>query len=194
MKVIVVDNNFSESKPQAPIFSGIADTALLLKNKPFFIPEFANPCIARPFLVVQISRLGRSISERFAHRYYNKVSIGIIFTAQNLWDEALKEGRPCDYARSFDGAAAVGKFVDIPESTQSFSFPARFSINSTIGYDSANMNFSIESLIAHISQYQLLRQGDLLFIGGQRESLEVHINEHLDGFLNDEHLLSFNIK
>lgn len=194
MKIIVVDNNFSQSPLAVPVFSGIADTALLLKNKPFFLPDFASPCVVRPFLVVQISRLGRSISSRFAHRYYNKVSIGAIFTAENLWQEALQQGLPCDYARSFDGAAPVGKFIDLSADTQSFALSLRSSNNKTIGYDSRKMHFSIDALIAHISKYQLLRQGDLLFIGGQEQSFEVQIDEHLDGFLNEEHLLSFNIK
>lgn len=193
MKIIVIDNNYTE-QGEAPHFSVIADTALLLKNKPFFIPEFASPCTARPHLVVQISRLGRSISEKFAHRYYNKCSAGVIFTAENLWEEAVSEHRSPDYARSFDGAAACGSFVDIDSlNTQFIPFSIRSNEKRWEG-DSEKMRFSIDRLVSYISQYQLLRQGDLIFTGCPFSPFEVALNERLEGFIGEKNVLAFNIK
>lgn len=194
MKIIAVDNCFAATPQQAPVFSGISDTAFLNKNKPFFIPDFANPCIAQPYFVVQICRLGRSISERFARRYYNKMTTGVIFTAQNLWNEALAHQLPCDYARSFDGAAAIGKMIDLADDFVAGTLQVRTHHQQTFEGNTAKMCFTIDQIIAYISRYQLLRQGDLVFLGSPSPPFQVHINDHLDGCFNGEQVFSFNIK
>lgn len=194
MKIIAVDNCFSVEPEKMPLFSGISDTALLTKNKPFFIPDFAQPCLAKPYFVVQICRLGRSISARFAHRYYDRITTGVLFTAQNLWEEALATHRPCDYARSFDGAAVIGSLLPMSEAMQDYTLTLQRSAHEIWQGRVGEMQFTIDDLIAHISRYQLLRQGDLLFMGSPTPAFEVHIDDHLDGFLNGESVFSFNIK
>ena len=120
MKIIAIANTYPAynktafpafDKAEGPVVFSHADSALLKDGKPFFIPEFAEPCTYQVELVVRICRLGKSIPERFASRYYDGVTVGIAFTAHGLLERFCRAGYPWDLATGFDGAAAVGNFV-----------------------------------------------------------------------------------
>ena len=122
MKIIAIACNYAahNNLPGTPFFTSEepvvfsrADSALLKDGKPFFIPDFAADCRCQAELVVRLSRLGKSIPERFAYRYYDAVTVGIGFTAGALLERCRREGLPWELATGFDGAAAVGRFAPL---------------------------------------------------------------------------------
>lgn len=215
MKLIVLYNNY----PTATLNNNeldvcvLPDTALLKDGKPLFIPDFAHPCMVQGHLVVRICRLGRSISERFAHRYYDAVTVGATFTAESLRQELIAAGRPWDISVGFDGTAAIGKFINLYPCTQNKETEDEVGINIHFTPLPADINFSlrcndkcivegisgnmlhhIDEVIAQISKHYTLRQGDLIFMGSPTLPYEVQINDRISGSLNAENLLRFNIK
>ena len=99
-------------KPEKPVIFTKADSALLKDHKPFFIPDWSEQVDYETELVIRICRLGKSIPERFAHRYYDAVTVGIDFTARDLQREARAKGQPWEICKGFDGSAAIGEWVE----------------------------------------------------------------------------------
>ena len=100
-------------KPEEPVIFTKADSALLKDHKPFFIPDHLGRIDYETELVVRISRLGKTISERFASRYYDAVTVGIDFTARELQKKLRAEGKPWELCKGFDGSAAIGEWVSL---------------------------------------------------------------------------------
>lgn len=208
----------------APVVYAVPDTALLKDNRPFFIPDFAQPCTYQASLVLRIGRLGRSIAPRFAHRYIDAVTVGIAFTADNLWREAVEKGLPWDVSKGFDNAAVVGRFLTLDTASDAplqQAVKQRFVVMDRaqeseaeiVTQDSACLvdwstqatrrpgdhrpltpRFSPAELVAYLSRYYLLRQGDLIFMGFPCAPQTACIDHHLTAQLGDTQLLSFNIK
>lgn len=214
MKVIVLYNNypdFSLDKEELDVCV-LPDTTLLKDGKPLFVPDFATTCCVQGHLVVRICRLGRSISERFAHRYYDAITVGATFSAENLRKELVAAHRPWDLAIGFDGAAAIGKFIPLYDTTlknseeevgvnthfQPLASDIKFNLacNGTIIHEgeSGMMRNHIDKVIAKISKHYTLRQGDLIFTGCPTPPCEVSINDCITGSIGTESLLQFNIK
>ena len=105
-------------KPEKPVIFTKADSALLKDHKPFFIPDWSEQVDYETELVVRICRLGKSIPERFAHRYYDAVTVGIDFTARDLQREARAKGLPWEICKGFDGSAVIGEWVPKEKSTE----------------------------------------------------------------------------
>ena len=101
-----------ERKTVEPVIFTKADSALLKSGKPFFIPDFMGRIDYETELVVRICRMGKNIPVRFAHRYYDAVTVGIDFTARDVQRQAKELGRPWTIAKGFDGSAAIGEWVD----------------------------------------------------------------------------------
>ena len=205
MKIIVIENNYEScnKKQDSPLYPKdrpvvytLPDTTLLKDHRPFFIPDFATPCTMQLHLVVRICRLGRSISSRFAHRYYDSVSVGVTFTAENLLQELREKGLPWELAKGFDGAAALGSFLPLTEledySTTPFSLQlGDTEIQSGLAKD---MLWNVDELIAQLSQYYTLKQGDFIFTGCPAVPTVVTTDHTVTGYLNGQKVLSFNIK
>ena len=215
MKLIVLYNNYATTaldNEELGVYT-LPDTALLRDGKPFFIPDFANPCTLQGHLVVRICRLGRSISERFAHRYYDAITVGATFTAENLREELARQHRSWDLAVGFDGAAAIGKFVPLYTSKLETQMEEEVGVNlhfqplpgdirfSVLNCDkkivdgvSSMMLNHIDKVIAQISKHYTLRQGDLIFTGCPTQPQIVSINNKITGWLGTEKVLQFNVK
>lgn len=194
MKFIAITNNF---QPGEQVFYHLSDTAMLNQGKPFFIPDFANPCLAGIQLAVRISRLGRSISERYAHRYYDGVSVCCTFTAQNLLDMLQAKGLPWEMATGFDGAACIGKVFETNDATEIGKMEFSMQINGSMIQQGfvRDMRTGIDKMIAQCSEYFMLRQGDFLLLGCPTEDwYEVKENDQVEGFVNNQKLLSFKVK
>lgn len=207
MKIIGVIGNYSDSEYNiwtADTFLNkgitiytVPDTALLRNGNPFFIPDYAPRCVMEVQLVARICRLGRYISPRFAYRYYDALTVGVAFTALDLFEQLRASGAPWDISKGFDGAAAVGTFKEVDEKDRLATRPhLRLDIdrNTELEVNTENMMNSIENLIAEISKFYTLRQGDLIFTGSTGISSVARMNTHVDAFLDGECLLSFNIK
>lgn len=180
-----------------PVVQTLPETAMLKDGRPFFIPDYADPCSVRPALVLRISRLGRYVSERFARRYYDAVTVGAAFCADRLFERCRRDGLPWDMAIGFDSSAVVGSFLPLGDG-KPFVCPD-FSMNVgnktlTIAGNEANLPFSPEAVLAHVSQYSMLRRGDLLFYVLPATPVVVSPDVHIEGFVDGERLLNFNVK
>jgi 2-keto-4-pentenoate hydratase/2-oxohepta-3-ene-1,7-dioic acid hydratase in catechol pathway len=179
---------------ETPVVFTKADSALLSGGKPFFIPAYTKRCDYETELCVRINHLGRSIPERFAHRYYDEVTVGIDFTARDLQERLRREGKPWDLCKGFDGSAVVGDFVPLTGDVQDLHF--RLEKNGVTVQEgwTGDMIYSVDRLISFISSYFTLKTGDLIFTGTPVGVGPVQIDDHLEGFLEGNKILSFNVK
>jgi len=204
MKIFGVGMNYAEHnkelegalfKPEAPVIFTKADSALLAGGKPFFIPSYTERCDYETELVVRICRLGRSIAPRWAHRYYDQVTVGIDFTARDLQRRLREAGHPWDICKGFDGSATVGEFIPLEGlNVQDLHF--HLDINGKTvqqGY-TADMLYGVDELVSYISQFFTLKMGDLIYTGTPSGVGPVHENDHLEGYLGDRKLLDFNVR
>ena len=173
-------------KPEEPVIFTKADSSLLKDGKPFFLPDDLGRIEYETELVVRICRLGKSIPQRFAHRYYDAV------TLQKL----RAEGKPWDLCKSFDGAAAVGEWVGLDKfrDVQALHFRLDIDGNTVQEGCSADMLFKVDELVAYISRWFTLKTGDLLFTGTPAGVGPVSMNNHLTGWIEDRKVLDFNVK
>ena len=183
-------------KPETPVIFTKADSALLKDKKPFFIPDFMGRIDYEAEVAVRISRPGKTIPERFAHRYYDAVTVGIDFTARELQQKLRANGEPWDLCKGFDGSAALGEWVsvDIFRDVQALHFHLDINGNTVQEGRTSDMLFSIDSLIAYISRFFTLKTGDILFTGTPVGVGPVHIDDHLEGYIEDRKVLDFSCK
>ena len=184
------------SKTESPVIFTKPDTALLKDGKPFFIPDHLGRVDHEAEMVVRICRLGKSISERFAHRYYDAVTVGIDFTARDLQSQLKAKGRPWDLSKGFDGSAAIGEWVDVQKFRDIQAIRFHLDINGKTVQEgcTCDMMYRVDEIISYISQFFTLKTGDILFTGTPAGVGPVHINDHLEGYLEDKKVLEFNCK
>ena len=190
-------------KPEEPVIFTKADSALLKDHKPFFIPDWSSRVDYGAELVVRICRLGKGIPVRFAHRYYDAVTVGIDFTARDLQEKARQKGLPWTICKGFDGSAVIGEWVEI-EATgekeqgrgEKSGYHFHLDLNGQTVQEgcTADMLYSIDELIAYISQFFTLKTGDLLFTGTPVGVGPVSIDDHLEGWLEGRKVLDFHCK
>lgn len=184
-------------KTEEPVIFTKADSALLTNGRPFFIPDFTQRCDYETELVVRICRLGRSIPQRFAHRYYDAMTVGIDFTARDLQQQLTAKGHPWELCKGFDGSAAVGRFVPkerFGDDIQNLHFHLDINGQTVQRGHTADMLRPVDELVSYISRFFTLKTGDLLYTGTPVGVGPVHENDHLCGWLEDEKLLEFNVK
>ena len=204
MKIIAVGMNYAlhnEELGQAktasePVIFMKPDSAILKDGKPFFIPDFSNEIHYETELVVRINRLGKNIAPRFAHRYYDAVTVGIDFTARDLQCKFREEGHPWELCKGFDSSAAIGAFVPVDrfKDIQQLNFSLQIDGKEVQAGCTADMLFKVDDIIAYVSQFVTLKIGDLLFTGTPAGVGPVHIGQHLQGYLEGEKLLDFHIR
>lgn len=205
MKIIAIGMNYSlhchelhagEALPQEPVIFMKPDSALLKDSKPFFIPDFCEQVDYETEMVVRICRLGKNISERFAHRYYDAVTVGIDFTARDLQRKFRAEGKPWELCKGFDSSAAIGDWVPVEKlgDIQKVNFHLNIDGKTVQQGNTADMLFSVDQIIAYVSRFCTLKIGDLLFTGTPVGVGPVQIGNHLEGFLGNEKLLDFYIR
>jgi len=205
MKIFGIGMNYAEHnkelhgslyKPEAPVIFTKADSALLTGGKPFFVPSFTEQCDYETELVVRISHLGRSIPQRFAHRYYQEVTVGIDFTARDLQHSLRQKGLPWDLCKGFDGSAVVGDFVSLDElgDVQNLHFHLTKNGQTVQEGFTGDMLYKVDELVSYISQFFTLKTGDLIYTGTPVGVGPVQIDDHLVGYLEDRKLLEFNVK
>lgn len=183
-------------KTERPVIFTKADSSLLKDHKPFFVPDFMGQIDYETELVVRICRLGKTISQKFAHRYYDAVTVGIDFTARELQRELRASGYPWDICKGFDGSAAIGQWVEKEKFNDLQRLRFHLDINGKTVQEgfSGDMLFGIDQLIAYISQFYTLKTGDLIFTGTPAGVGPVHENDHLQGWIEDRQVLDFMCK
>ncbi len=183
-------------KTEEPVIFTKADSALLKDHKPFFIPDFMGRIDYETELVVRICKLGKCIPQRFAYRYYDAVTVGIDFTARELQKKLREAGRPWEICKGFDGSAVIGEWVDVAKfrSIQAIHFHLDINGRTVQEGCSSDMLYKVDEIIAYISQFFTLKTGDLLYTGTPAGVGPVHIDDHLEGYLEDKKVLEFNCK
>ncbi len=205
MKIFAVGMNYAQHnkeldgtlyKPETPVIFTKADSALLKDHKPFFIPDWCEQVDYETEIVVRICRLGKGIPERFAHRYYDAVTVGIDFTARDWQRKFRSQGLPWELCKGFDGSAAIGEWVPKERFRDIQALPFHLDINGKTVQEgcTADMLFRIDELIAYISQFFTLKTGDILYTGTPVGIGPVHIDDHLEGFIEDLKVMEFNCK
>ena len=204
MKIIAVGLNYASHnlemkrsfETSEPVIFMKPDSAILKSDKPFFIPDFSNEIHYETEVVVKISRLGKNIAERFAHRYYEELTVGIDFTARDLQMQQKKLGLPWEISKSFDNSAAIGEFISKKYIADISSIDFRLDINkNTVQQgNTKDMIFSIDKIIAYVSKFFTLKIGDLIFTGTPAGVGLVHIGDNMEGYLNEEKVLNIPIK
>jgi 2-keto-4-pentenoate hydratase/2-oxohepta-3-ene-1,7-dioic acid hydratase in catechol pathway len=203
MKIICIGRNYVDHArelknpvPVKPVFFMKPDSALLINNNPFFLPDFSNEIHYEAEIVLKISRLGKNIGKEFAHRYYNSVGVGIDFTARDLQEACKKAGHPWEIAKSFDQSAVINKFVSLSELPDPAAINFQLDINN-IPVQKGNtrdMIFSFDEIISYISTFLTLKTGDLIYTGTPAGVGPVKINDHLVASIEGQILLDFHVK
>ena len=203
MKIICIGRNYPDHAkelgnkiPTSPLFFLKPDTAIQPKGHPFFIPDFSNNIHFEVELVVKISKNGKNIDEKFAHKYYNEIGIGIDFTARDIQEECKKNGLPWERAKGFDGSAQISNEFINKELLILNDINFSLSLNNSIMQigNSKNMIFSFDQIISYISKYYTLRTGDLIYTGTPSGVGKVERGDSLSCFINSNEMLKVNIK
>ncbi|MGM9755677.1 MAG: fumarylacetoacetate hydrolase family protein [Parabacteroides sp.] len=204
MKIIAVGMNYAAHNKELnhtltltePTIFMKADSALLKDGKPFFIPGFTKELHHEAEIVVKIDRLGKNIAERFAHRYYHEVTVGIDFTARDLQNRLREKGLPWEISKSFDHSAVIGTFVPLEEVGDIRHLPFHLDINGELRQagNTENMLFHVDRIIAYVSQFFTLKMGDLIYTGTPSGVGPVQIGDHLQGYIGDRKLLDFYVR
>lgn len=205
MKIFAVGMNYAQHnkeldgtlyKPETPVIFTKADSALLKDRKPFFIPDHLGQIEYEAELVVRICKLGKTVPERFAHRYYDAVTVGIDFTARELQKKLREAGQPWDLCKGFDGAAALGEWVSKEKFRDVQAMHFHLDINGQTVQEgrTSDMIFSIDHIVSYISQFFTLKTGDIIYTGTPVGVGPVHIDDHLEGWVEDRKVLEFNCK
>lgn len=203
MKIIVVDNNYNKDRSAKETATNNIqiilkpDSALLKGNKPFFIPDFTNHLTVSPHIVVRVCRLGKNIAKRFAHRYYDGVTIGLELTAKDVVEKLKADGMDSHIGRSFDSSAVMGEFICFDEEERMGHFVATMKSSSgeKIEVNSEHLINSVEEIIEYVSKYCTLKIGDLIFIGTPSDKqAKAEIDKSFTGFAGDKKLLELHIK
>lgn len=203
MKIICIGRNYADHAkemkaelPSEPVFFMKPDTALLKDNEPFYYPEFTKDLHYECEVVVKISKVGKNIQEKFAHKYYEQVSLGIDFTARDLQSECKEKGLPWEKAKAFEHSAPLSnKFID--KNTIDIShlgFDLKLNGNVVQNGNTADWIFHIDSIIAYISKFMTLKTGDLIFTGTPAGVGPVSIGDRLEGSIGTEKMFDFEIK
>ena len=205
MKIFAVGLNYTQHnkelnetlyKGEVPVIFTKADSSLLKDGKPFFVPDDMGRIDYETEIVVRICRLGKAIPARFAHRYYDAVTVGIDFTARELQAELRKKGLPWEMCKGFDGAAAIGEWVSVEKFRDVQALQFHLDINGKTVQEgrTSDMLFKIDEIIEYISKYFTLKTGDIIYTGTPVGVGPVNINDHLTGYIEDRKVLEFNIK
>lgn len=173
-----------------------SDSSLLKDGKPFFIPDFSSEIHYETELVVKIDRLGKNIAERFAHRYYSEVTVGIDFTARDLQRRLREQGLPWEISKAFDNSAVIGTFIPLEEvgNVNQLSFHLDMNGKTVQQGNTADMLFSVDQIIAYVSRFFTLKIGDLIYTGTPVGVGPVSIGDHLEGYLGERKLLDFHVR
>lgn len=203
MKIICIGRNYADhikeldsAKPAEPVIFLKPDTSILLKKQPFFIPEFSNDVHHEVELLVRIKKIGKHIDQKFAHKYYDEIGLGIDFTARDLQAKLKKEGLPWEKAKAFDGAAVVGNFLekDNFEDVNNIEFSLKLNDKIVQKGNSMLMMWKIDALIEYVSKYFTLKIGDIIFTGTPAGVGSVKTNDILTGFIGKTEMFSIKVK
>ena len=203
MKIICIGRNYTKhieelqnERPDEPVVFMKPDSAVLLRQHPFVIPEFSEDIHHELEIIVKINKVGKYIDAKFAHKYYDEIGVGIDFTARDLQQKLKDKGLPWEKAKAFDGSAVIGDFMQKSafNSLENLTFELT---NNGVKVQKGNTDFmlwKIDELIAYVSQYFTLKIGDIIFTGTPEGVAAVRPDDILEGFLEGNKLFRIQVK
>lgn len=203
MKIFCIGRNYADHAkemnsevPKNPMFFMKADTSILRPGMPFFYPGFTKEIHYECELVVKINKVGKNISEKFAHKYYSEIGLGIDFTARDLQKKCKEKGHPWEIAKSFEGSAPLSKeFIPVSElNLENTEFCLKQNGEIVQKGNSNDMIFNVDQLISYLSQFMTLKKGDLIFTGTPAGVGPINIGDKLEGYIGDKEMFSVKVK
>ena len=203
MKIICVGRNYTDhirelenNKPKEPVLFLKPDSSIILNSKPFFIPDFSQNIHYELELIIKISRLGKHIQEKFSHKYYDFIGLGIDFTARDLQSDLKSKGLPWEKSKAFDGSCFISKWINKSEfnDVNNLNFKLNKNGKTVQKTNSKLMLWKIDELISYISTFFTLKIGDVIFTGTPAGVGNVSIGDNLEGFIEDNKIFNLNIK
>ena len=204
MTIIAVGKNYSEhalefdgtvERPQVPLIFMKPDSAIIKNGKHFYVPDFLGRVDYEAEIVVRINKLGKSIPARFAHRYYDAITVGIDFTARDMQRRLIENGEPWDLSKGFDGSAVLGEFRSVEKyNINDVDFSLTIDNEVVQKANTSQMYFPVDEIIAYVSRFCTLKTGDLIFTGTPAGVGEAKIGTHLRGYIGEEKVLDFHVK
>ena len=203
MKIICIGRNYvkhieelQNERPDEPVVFLKPDSAILLKQHPFVIPEFSDDVHHEVEILVKLNKVGKYIEPKFAHNYYDEIGLGIDFTARDLQSKLKEKGLPWEKSKAFDGSAVIGDFYPIIEfnSLENINFEL---INNGKVVQKGNTNhmmWKIDELISHVSQFFTLKKGDIIFTGTPEGVSAVKPNDILEGYIENKKSFRIQVK
>ncbi len=202
MKIICIGRNYAEhieelgnERPEHPIIFMKPETALLKNNEPFYYPDFSKDIHHEVELLIKIKKEGKSVKRKFAHNYYNEIGLGIDFTARDWQSKVKEKGHPWEIAKAFNGSAPISNFIpkkDIDVTNVHFILEVN-GIEVQNGNTSL-MLWTVDEIIEYVSQFILLKTGDIIFTGTPKGVGPVKIGDRLVGYLEDQQMFNFEVK
>ena len=203
MKIICIGRNYTNhieelqnERPTEPVVFMKPDSAILLKQHPFVIPEFTDDVHHEIEIIVKISKVGKYIEPKFANKYYDEISVGIDFTARDLQNKLKAKGLPWEKAKAFDGSAVVGEFLPKSQfsSLENITFELMNNKKTVQKGNTSHMLWKIDELVSYVSQFFTLKIGDIIFTGTPEGVAAVKPDDVLEGFLEGQQLFRIQIK
>ena len=203
MKIICIGRNYTKhieelqnERPTEPVIFMKPDSAVLLKQHRFVIPEFSEDIHHEIELIVKINKVGKYIDAKFAHKYYDEISVGIDFTARDLQQKLKEKGLPWEIAKAFDGSAVIGDFLPKSKfsSLENLTFELTNNNISVQKGDTAQMLWKIDEIIAYVSQFFTLKIGDIIFTGTPEGVARIQPEDVLEGYLEGNKLFRIQVK
>lgn len=202
MKIFCVGRNYADharelgnAVPENPVIFSKPDTALLRNGEPFYLPDFSNDIHHEVELVIRINKTGKKIQEKFARNYFNEIGLGIDFTARDLQGKLKEKGLPWELAKAFDGSAPLGDFFNIDgKDLNQIVFSLKKNGTTVQEGNTSHMIFTFEQIVSFVSQYFTLKVGDLIYTGTPAGVGKVNIGDKLEGFVENQLMLTCEVK
>ena len=203
MKIIAIGWNYMEHNkelnrenlPPHPVIFMKPETALLKDNSTFYLPDFSSQIEYEAEIVVRISKMGKNIASKFAHRYYDSIALGIDFTARDLQNQLKASGSPWEICKGFDNSAPISKFIPTQNLNLSdLSFSLSLNGNNVQQGNTSDMIWCIDEIISFVSRYFTLKTGDLIFTGTPQGVGKISVGDHIEGYIGEEKMLDFDVR
>ena len=201
MKIICIGRNYlahakelNNEVPDEPVIFLKPDTAKIPGKKVFFLPDFSKDVHHELEVVLKISRNGKNIAEKFAHRYFDELSLGIDFTARDMQSKLKAKGLPWELAKAFDGSAPTGKFVPLANYPPVLDFHLNVNGKTVQHGNTQDLIFSFAKIVSFASTYFTLLKGDHIFTGTPAGVGPVKKGDKLEAYLFEEKILDLDVR
>ena len=203
MKLICIGKNYlkhihelNSKKEDVPVIFLKPDTSVIQKKQPFFIPEFSSDIHYEVEIILKFNRVGKHIEPKFSKKYFDKISLGIDFTARDLQRKFKENGLPWDIAKGFDNSAMIGDWlsVDLFDDIDNINFRLEKNGEIVQKSNSSNMIWKIDQLISKASHFFTIKIGDIMFTGTPEGVGKVVENDLLEGYIDDKKVFSVRVK